>query len=64
MTENVDQLLAEHQVLRKDKLDGYHCASFSTANTFKTAGQQLKGIQAVVLHGAQATTMPWLTLAV
>lgn len=30
---------------------------------FKTAGEQLKGIQAVVLHGAQTTTTPFkLTL--
>lgn len=31
MTESVDQLLAEHQVLRKDKLDG---AGFSLASAF------------------------------
>lgn len=65
MTESVEQLLAEHQVLKKDKLDGYHCAGFAPLKVyFNTACEQLKGIQAVVLHGAQATTMPWLTLAV
>lgn len=26
---------------------------------FKTAGEQVKGIQAVVLHGARAITMPF-----